>query len=180
MGTTVQSPGSLVLLVLVASLVVLLAYRLALLYRPESATSARGWLEVDPAELRAALVRTLRYLLVKKLHVSASHESGPGGFQQDAADGGAAADLAECFQEIVPHLGVKRVQALRTIEDDFVNAIFLPGQDIFHAIPLPVTDDHRIAVAKDTFFPAEQNTRYLALSGIKKTKLTTSGRATPE
>jgi hypothetical protein len=62
MGTTVQSPGSLILLVLVASLVVLLAYRLARLYRPEprpeprpeSATSARGWLEVDPAELRAA------------------------------------------------------------------------------------------------------------------------------
>jgi spermidine synthase len=58
MGTTVQSPGSLILLVLVTSLVVLLAYRLARLYRPEarpeSATSARGWLEVDPAELRAA------------------------------------------------------------------------------------------------------------------------------
>jgi spermidine synthase len=48
-----QSPGSLILLVLVASLVVLLAYRLARLYRPESATSPKGWLEADPAELRA-------------------------------------------------------------------------------------------------------------------------------
>jgi len=33
---------------------VLLAYRLARLYRPDSATSAKGWLEVDPVELRAA------------------------------------------------------------------------------------------------------------------------------
>src|SRR5258707_6523197 len=54
MGSAAQSSGSLLLLVLVASLVVLLAYRLARLYRPDSATSAKGWLEVDPVELRAA------------------------------------------------------------------------------------------------------------------------------
>jgi len=54
MGTPVQSSGSMVLLVLVASLVVLLAYRLARLYRPESATTPKGWLEVDAAELRVA------------------------------------------------------------------------------------------------------------------------------
>ena len=51
---TFQNSGSFVVLILVASLVVLLAYRLAQLYRPESASSARGWLEVDPAELNAA------------------------------------------------------------------------------------------------------------------------------
>jgi len=57
METAAQLRESLILLALVVSLVVLLAYRLARLYRPESrpesATSARGWLEVDPAELRA-------------------------------------------------------------------------------------------------------------------------------
>ena len=54
MGTSAQTPASMILLILVASLVVLLAYRLARLYRPESATSAKSWLAVDPAELRAA------------------------------------------------------------------------------------------------------------------------------
>lgn len=54
MGTSAQSSGSIVVLALVASLVVLLAYRLARLYRPESATSPRGWLEVDAQELGAA------------------------------------------------------------------------------------------------------------------------------
>jgi len=54
MGTAAQSFGSLTLLVLVASLVVLLAYRLARLYRPESAGSPRGWLEVDARELGAS------------------------------------------------------------------------------------------------------------------------------
>src|SRR5258707_8696882 len=54
MGTPAQSPGSLILLVLVASLVVLLAYRLARLYRPDSVESTKGWLEVEPAELKAA------------------------------------------------------------------------------------------------------------------------------
>ena len=54
MGTSAQSPSSVVVLALVASLVVLLAYRLARLYRPESATSPRGWLEVDAQELGAS------------------------------------------------------------------------------------------------------------------------------
>lgn len=54
MESTAQTPESLVLLILVASLVVLLAYRLAKLYRPESAATPRGWLEVDPEQLRAA------------------------------------------------------------------------------------------------------------------------------
>src|SRR5882724_4976821 len=57
MGTPVQSSGSIgsmILLVLVASLVVLLAYRLARLYRPESESSTKGWLEIDPEELKAA------------------------------------------------------------------------------------------------------------------------------
>ncbi len=54
MGSAVQTPGSVVLLALVVSLVVLLAFRLARLYRPESATSPRGWLEVDAQELGAS------------------------------------------------------------------------------------------------------------------------------
>lgn len=50
-----QSLGSFALLILVASLVVLLAYRLARLYRVGEGDGAasRGWLEVDPEELGA-------------------------------------------------------------------------------------------------------------------------------
>jgi SAM-dependent methyltransferase len=52
--TAAQSPGSLALLILVASLVVLLAFRLARLYRPESDTTTRGWLEISADELGAS------------------------------------------------------------------------------------------------------------------------------
>jgi len=52
-------PRSLILLVLVASLVVLLAYRLARLYRPESATSAKGWLEEGPRRTESGELRQL-------------------------------------------------------------------------------------------------------------------------
>ncbi len=54
METPAQSPESLALLILVAGLVVLLAYRMARLYRPESGATPRGWLEIDPQELGAA------------------------------------------------------------------------------------------------------------------------------
>jgi spermidine synthase len=54
MESTAQTTESLLLLILVASLVVLLAYRLAKLYRPESAATPQGWLVVDPEQLRAA------------------------------------------------------------------------------------------------------------------------------
>jgi spermidine synthase len=62
MGTPPQSSGSLVLLALVASLVVLLAYRLARLYRPESAGSPRGWLEVEARELGASAYGQLAWI----------------------------------------------------------------------------------------------------------------------
>jgi spermidine synthase len=54
MEITAQSLGSFVLMVLVISLVVLLAYRLARLYRLQPDTAQRGWLEVDARELGAA------------------------------------------------------------------------------------------------------------------------------
>ena len=62
MGTAAQSPSSIVLLILVASLVVLLAYRLARLYRPQSATAPRGWLEVDPQDLGASAYGKLAWI----------------------------------------------------------------------------------------------------------------------
>ena len=62
MGTAAQTPGSIVLLVLVASLVVLLAFRLARLYRPEADAAPRGWLEVDPKELGASAYGKLAWI----------------------------------------------------------------------------------------------------------------------